>query len=279
LFNCHPSNPLTIVSLKKRAVQAMSTTTTPLQTVLNTPELLTQILLCLPLRSLLHAQRISHHWRDLILHSPSLQSALYFRPLPSACCPSLPVHNPLLASTFAPWFIDLRLLDPSGVWPFCKAFPQLPWTQAPEAFRRADASWRDMLVVQPPARTLVVERRIEDRGADLRTRWMYKLGERGLRMGLFYDFVEEWCSWSEDKVGGVRWEMCANSEGGTREGVKSEWDDCVTIILHHPEKPFLLSYEDGANKKPKDFGQFRSLGAVDLGKLEFESTEYIFVTY
>lgn len=125
----------------------------------------------------------------------------------------------------------------------------------------------------------MVERTIEDRGADLGTRWVYKLGERGLRMGLFYDFVEEWCSWSEDRAGGVRWEMVSKSEESRREEVKCEWDDCVTIMLHHPEKPFLLSYGGGANEKPKDFEQFRSLGAVDLGKLEFESTEYIFVTY
>jgi hypothetical protein len=150
----------------------------------------------------------------------------------------------------------------------------------PDAFRRADASWRDMLVVQPPARTLVVERRVEDRGADYGTRWVYKLGERGLRMGLFYDFVEEWCSRTEDRVGGVRWEMFANSEESRRGGVKTEWDDCVTLILHHPEKPFLLSYGGAAySAKPKDFEQFQSLGAVDLGKLEFESKEDIFITH
>lgn len=99
-------------------------------------------------------------------------------------------------------------------------------------------------------------------------------------MGLFYDFVEEWCSRTEERVGGVRWEMFANSEESRREGVKTEWDDCVTLILHHPEKPFLLSYGGGVyNEKPKDFEQFRSLRAVDLGKLEFESKEDIFVTY
>ena len=99
-------------------------------------------------------------------------------------------------------------------------------------------------------------------------------------MGIFYDFVEEWCSRTEDRVGGVRWEMFANSEESRRGGVTTEWDDCVTLILHHPEKPFLLSYGGGAySEKPKDVEQFRSLGAVDLGKLEFESKEHIFITH
>jgi len=137
-----------------------------------------------------------------------------------------------------------------------------------------------MLLVQPPAGTLVVEMRIEDGEADYGTRLVYRLGDGGLRMGILYDFVETWCSTSEERVGGVRWEMLANSEELRREGWKTEWADCVTLILSHPEKPFLLSY--GASsyyEKPKDFEQFRSLGSVDLHKLEYESKEEIFVRH
>ncbi len=103
-------------------------------------------------------------------------------------------------------------------------------------------------------------------------------------MGLFYDFVEEWCSRVHERVGGVRWEIFANSEESRREAVNTEWDDCVTLILHRPEKPFLQSYGDGLYsdvnyEKPKDFEQFRSLGAVDLRKLEYESEDEIFVAH
>ena len=48
--------------------------------VLNTYELLEQILLELPLRQLLFAQNLSKHIRDLIQGSDSIQKALFFRP-------------------------------------------------------------------------------------------------------------------------------------------------------------------------------------------------------
>lgn len=76
--------------------------------VLDCPELLELILLQLPIRSLLHAQRICRSFRDAIRSSPTLQQALFFQPLPRLPTDSPAtqdqVLNPLLVENFRPFF-------------------------------------------------------------------------------------------------------------------------------------------------------------------------------
>ncbi|KAK3642791.1 hypothetical protein LTR56_010615 [Elasticomyces elasticus] len=68
--------------------------------MLDVPELLENVLLYLPLRDIIQAQRVSKHWLDSIKSSPRIQQALFFRPKPTqvrqTACPviGLQVINP-----------------------------------------------------------------------------------------------------------------------------------------------------------------------------------------
>ncbi|KAJ7244134.1 hypothetical protein B0H12DRAFT_1236182 [Mycena haematopus] len=154
--------------------------------VLSTPELLEKILVHLPIRTLLvTAPLVSKTWHAATL-SPTLQRALFFAPDPSAS-PSTRVHNPLLVETFPPFFAF-----PEGnrtAWPGMDAIEAPPWSQAPAAFQRADASWRRMLVAQPPPQSMLIT---QDYSAALgvfeRRAVLGDLSD-SLRMGLLYDLT------------------------------------------------------------------------------------------
>ncbi|OQE12428.1 hypothetical protein PENVUL_c001G07691 [Penicillium vulpinum] len=122
---------------------------------LGTVEVLENILLHLDLQSILtSAQRVCHPWQDLISTSPSLQKHLFFRP---------DWHrkdkqpNPLLASTFPAWFSDLPTFKQQ-----CKddsikigrhginSSWDLDQPSQYASFMGKNASWRRMLVQQPP---------------------------------------------------------------------------------------------------------------------------------
>ncbi|KAF8144400.1 hypothetical protein K438DRAFT_1426589, partial [Mycena galopus ATCC 62051] len=122
-------------------------------TVLSIPELLELILVRLPMRDLLvTAPLVSKTWHAATL-SPELQRALFFEP--DALSP--PIRNPLLMETFPPFFAVPPPNQNRWLWPGTPdAIKAMPWSRAPEAFKRANASWRRMLVTQPPTRTMVI---------------------------------------------------------------------------------------------------------------------------
>ncbi|KAJ6506837.1 hypothetical protein C8R45DRAFT_1090511 [Mycena sanguinolenta] len=141
--------------------------TPPQESVLATPELLELILSQLPIRVLLvTASRISKTWHATTFTGPRslplrpgrlIYSILDEHFLKSRFFPSrafLPsssssdsehIQNPLLAAAFPPFFAcsmpyrARTLMD-----------QELPWGKASDAFKRAEASWRRMLLTQPP---------------------------------------------------------------------------------------------------------------------------------
>ncbi|KAF7377268.1 putative f-box domain protein [Mycena sanguinolenta] len=122
-------------------------------TVISSPELLEHTLVQLSLRDLLvTAPLVSKTWQAITL-TPTLQRLLFFQPDTS----SGRAENPLLVELFAPFFV------PGGpnrwTWPNFEAIKSMPWSKAPEAFKRPEASWRRMLVTQSPARRLVITER------------------------------------------------------------------------------------------------------------------------
>ncbi|KAJ6572741.1 hypothetical protein DFH09DRAFT_1362308 [Mycena vulgaris] len=122
--------------------------------VVQTPELVEHTLALPPICDLLvTAPLVNKMWQAITL-SPTLQRALFFE-ADSTASASHPVKNPLLA-------------------------------QAPEAFKRADASWRRMLVTQPPAQTMFVIQTSHGRGGMSECRAV--LRDHPLRMGMLYDF-------------------------------------------------------------------------------------------
>ncbi|KAF2501434.1 hypothetical protein BU16DRAFT_534108 [Lophium mytilinum] len=132
--------------------------------VLSTTELLEHILLRLPPPSLLFAQRICTTWRSLIQRSLPLQRALFLaptRPLLDASGPpyTLPTVNPFLDSAFA-GHIDrhskpTRWVTAQGE--HCIVFVvRVVNGNWPDAFKYPEASWRQMLLTQPPVRAASV---------------------------------------------------------------------------------------------------------------------------
>ncbi|KAL4874560.1 hypothetical protein BJY04DRAFT_225873 [Aspergillus karnatakaensis] len=125
---------------------------------LSTAEILEMILSFTDMRTLLtSAQRVCHIWKALIANSPSLQKALFFTPLePSewdadveGCMGQL---NPLLSTAFPSLFPPADGDEKRSRWCGLK-FTDFSMAQSDSSmaqFTRPDASWRRMLVQQPP---------------------------------------------------------------------------------------------------------------------------------
>ncbi|KAL1652257.1 hypothetical protein SLS58_000384 [Diplodia intermedia] len=176
--------------------------------VLDTPELLELILSKLPVKDLLLAQNVCKTFNTAIASSPTLQQALFLRPFPAtATPPSLststklfhyPGHeptidrwerNPLLAVAFWPWFD--RSTPESIFFPLFwdyDTFKELGLADAAKrsALLRPEASWRRMLLTQPPAAELQVMLQTCNRGGTSMADATICPGN-GLRMGLLYD--------------------------------------------------------------------------------------------
>ncbi|KAJ7607083.1 hypothetical protein DFH06DRAFT_1250145 [Mycena polygramma] len=154
--------------------------------VSSTPELLERILALLPMQNLLvTAPLVSKTWQATTL-TPLLQRILFFQPDPTSI--SEPVQNPLLVAKFPPPFFAQKSGDQSRwSWPSANSIKKLPWAAAPEAFRRRDASWRRMLVRQPPVRSMSVVEMCHAQMGDFERR--AELYDLELRMGALYDLV------------------------------------------------------------------------------------------
>lgn len=113
---------------------------------LSIPEILESILLQLDNQTLLTAaQQTCRAWRELIYGSLSLQKALFF--LPEEHCGRKDeerTQNPLLVQRFPSFFGHTKSVS---------LLPSLDMIKTPkklEAYLRPEASWRRMLVQQPP---------------------------------------------------------------------------------------------------------------------------------
>ncbi|OQE20983.1 hypothetical protein PENFLA_c015G01234 [Penicillium flavigenum] len=118
--------------------------------VMDTPEILEIILAGTDMRTLLtSAQRVCRNWASLISNSLSIQKALFFIPIKdSEWGLGEKIPNPLLTETFASFFPVKTRPDS-----YKFDFRDLVMTRDPSTmaqFVRADASWRKMLVRQPP---------------------------------------------------------------------------------------------------------------------------------
>ncbi|KAK7039774.1 F-box domain protein [Favolaschia claudopus] len=155
-------------------------------TVISSPELLELVLSHLPMRDLLCiAPLVSKAWQATTT-TPLLQRILFFEPDPSADPRNL-IQNPLLAEIFSPFFT--RLENPHAYhWPGRTAsIWEMPWLKKLDAFRRAGASWRRMLVTQPPVRTLALKH-VTSYQLGSTTR-QATLSDLSLRMGFLFDLI------------------------------------------------------------------------------------------
>ncbi|KAI0455926.1 hypothetical protein F5B21DRAFT_470190 [Xylaria acuta] len=191
--------------------------------VLQTAELLQEILLQLDLRTLLTtAQLVSRQWHELITSSPALKQALYFEPIVRPSGPA--THNPLLAEVFPPWFPKQTKDEQPDVTKPPKMinredFGSLPMAQASRrhAFMHPDATWRRMLVQQPPVLRLGRWTASHAMMGDFHHFPLQEFPD-GLRMGSLYDLAQDWV---RQAVSGfnVFWDpSVATTYGSTRYG-------------------------------------------------------------
>ncbi|KAF7353307.1 putative f-box domain protein [Mycena sanguinolenta] len=151
--------------------------------VLSTPELVELTLSHLPIRDLLIiAPLVCKTWQALTL-TPALQRALFFEPDPSYRAER--VRNPLLMEMFAPFYSAVS--TERWTWPTAKDIKWMPWSKAPHAFNRPEASWRRMLVAQPPPRKMLISETCHGRGGICDRRAV--LDDQPLRMGRLYDIT------------------------------------------------------------------------------------------
>lgn len=167
--NCRhsPREPLKENTLAPSSPRVGQYPTTP---VVGTPELLELVLLNLDMKTrLVSASRVCKFWHATIKESPRIQRASFFQPeKPFESPEEKPELNPLLVEVFGDKFFDVGPEKPPAR--RAESFWKLPWApsaltklKAPtgsilsvepscrqESFTRAGASWRRMLVSQPP---------------------------------------------------------------------------------------------------------------------------------
>ncbi|KAF8186567.1 hypothetical protein K438DRAFT_1973370 [Mycena galopus ATCC 62051] len=142
--------------------------------------------------------------------TPALQRVLFFEPDPGTSTEL--VQNPLFIEFFPPFFRDVA---PKRVqWPNARSIASMPWSKAPDAFKRSEASWRRMLVTQPPPLRLIVTSRSDGRGGASQRRGI--MNDPCLRMGTLYDFVLP-CVNQYASSFCVRWCEDTPSEDGERD--------------------------------------------------------------
>jgi hypothetical protein len=156
------------------------------------PEILETILLNIPPRDLLvDVQRVNRTWHNTAKGSPAIQRLLFFEP-----CPEYENRDPefsvLLNEAFPPFFNHNPDDDEHPKWTQ-ESLSRIDWNSGPakrDAYSRKEASWRQMLVVQPPITRINIFKSWSS---------MTGLGKvkgkiarlEGLRMGTLYDLVEE----------------------------------------------------------------------------------------
>lgn len=123
------------------------------------PELEELILFCLPMKEILRVQIASRHWKDVITKSPSIQKRLFLQP--NEDLNGKPQPNPLLKKLFPSLFRTRCAADRGFQCPDEEETVSIKQLMKERFFSdpderahvlREDASWRNMLPAQPPAR-------------------------------------------------------------------------------------------------------------------------------
>ncbi|KAJ5475661.1 hypothetical protein N7539_007948 [Penicillium diatomitis] len=148
-------------------------------------ELIEAILRQVDMQTILLAQRVCRQWALCIRESSAIQEILFFRPAPA----NRPrQQNPLLAFKFPYWFPA----DDAGSCAIAFGAADMHhFLEISDIYRRPEASWRRMLVQQPPIMAMGwVERSVSPSdGRDL-YRWEMPLQAfGGLKMNMLYDLV------------------------------------------------------------------------------------------
>ena len=172
--------------------------------LLGTSEVLEMILLHLPIRDLLLAQRTCKWLKSVITESPPLQRALFFKPvyaLPAedfrmgkACC----TEHQLLPGDLLVCNSKLRVYgNPLFEWAFGTAEGEEEQSrdkelELPPAFAYRKASWRRMFITQPPLPRVTIEWELDGPHPSGRAACTFRdiREEGGVRLGTFWTHVK-----------------------------------------------------------------------------------------
>ncbi|KAF2033828.1 hypothetical protein EK21DRAFT_32802, partial [Setomelanomma holmii] len=162
----------------------------PVNLVLSTPELLESILFHLTPAHLLTAQQISQTFRTTITSSPKLQYKLFLRADPNQPKKEWLI-NPLLRKHFLPWFVmpDGRFSSRDY-----DSLQRMDWVSSKAkraAFLRKEASWRNMLLMQPAPKELHLIRWTHAMGGDSEAYATIPFPGGAVTMGRVYDVTEQ----------------------------------------------------------------------------------------
>ncbi|KAJ5082187.1 hypothetical protein N7532_011230 [Penicillium argentinense] len=157
-------------------------------------EIITLILQELDMHTLLvSAQRVCRLWTSLIRKTNSLQEKLFFKPI-CENSRSKRTFNPLLASKFST-FVPRNHCDLKGIlptnpreWIDLTMLDLLRDLTSTRRYLRADASWRKMLIQQPPATTLGYISENFSLG-EFTLGKPLPIKDKGLRMGTFFGWI------------------------------------------------------------------------------------------
>jgi hypothetical protein len=181
------------------------------------PEICENVLLGLDVRTLLLSQLVCQRWADLIHSSSAIQQALFFKPAASKHLQERQI-NPLLAEQFPPWFPED---NPEACAKGFSALDMNEFFESRERYLHPNASWRRMLIQQPPATTLSWVERREFPASTSACQWT--IGEDvespgcGIRMRLLYDLILAQF-WAEHRKPRFHFRVCwpHNSHGPDR---------------------------------------------------------------
>jgi len=211
----------------------------PRDRVFDTPELLEAILVQLPQQDLLLAQRISRSFETAIKSSPKIQQALFFRAEPIKD-PRKWFINPILRRHFLPFFV----LSPAAQ--DLKSIELLDWVagdRTRKAFLYKNASWRKMLIIQPPPQNLsIVEFCNADGGDDKRTAEIPFEDTQGVSMGTVYDIAQSFVCNEEQSDFGL---SILDSETGPQITLYLRYTSQCCIDQEFPI-PYDLKSEDAS---------------------------------
>ncbi|CAG7920379.1 unnamed protein product [Penicillium olsonii] len=213
------------------------------------PELLELILLQLDTRTLLTtAQLICHTWTTFIQESPTIQWALFFKPEPKLG--SRRWQNPLLATAFPSIFSSSEPEIKSNVNLTFTNFDMIRNPQKLDAYMRPEASWRRMLVQQPPPYTLSLLRSSTGHGGQLFYHYEALEIPKSASSGLCMETV------FETLVFGEMWESFTSKQ--------------ATETIWAPEQLNGVVRKDLERYGVKDFGLmvFTSVGWSHRGRFE-----------
>lgn len=119
-------------------------------------EILELILLQTNTRNLLTAQRVCRLWRDVIQANRRLQEALFFRPSQPLAPGRKSVKNALVAERVWPYFLRTYLYPQNAHTKAMAHSDRRDHRRGDAAFLRPEASWRQMLLAQPPTNTFAL---------------------------------------------------------------------------------------------------------------------------